>query len=137
MASGVDPGYTVDHGSADPDGVSVLSYSPREREKTRRYWTPERLEQADEKAGVSDRDGIGQQLNATIVPLAEIDSLGVLFGRKDNQPWRCSANAVEAQNLSVISTAGHCVAEKPHVIDHLVFYAGYRGPHRLSAFWKL
>ncbi|WP_236688898.1 trypsin-like serine peptidase [Clavibacter michiganensis] len=114
---------------SDPNAVSVITQSQHERDETQSYWTPERLRAADTRGGVlQDADGVSAQLNSTVVPITETNSLGVLFGRKDGHPWRCSANAVDARNLSVVSTAGHCVAERGHTIDHLVFAAGYRGP---------
>ncbi len=120
---------------SDPNAVSVITQSQHERDETQSYWTPERLREADTRAGVrQDADGVSAQLNSTVVDAREISSLGVLFGRKDGRPWRCSANAVDARNLSVVSTAGHCIAERGHTIDHLIFAAGYRGPNSTPLF---
>jgi Trypsin-like peptidase domain len=52
--------------------------------------------------------------------------VGKLFFTKSGRPYECSGSVVEAENRSVVWTAGHCVADRGKFHSNWIFVPAYR-----------
>ncbi|MGW3012079.1 trypsin-like serine peptidase [Streptomyces sp. NPDC001219] len=108
--------------SADP--VSVLTYTPKERQEALAYWTPARVKAVGKSVDLGPTGPKAKPWQGTAMK-----TVGRLFFVNANgaDTW-CTATAVKSANRSAVMTAAHCVrrgSSPGNTNIAMVFVPGY------------
>lgn len=120
------------------------SFSEREADSAKRYWTEERLAEAlrrDPAFGrVPEPDAIGSELRHRPVRVSRPE-VGKIIGRSDFGPYSCSGAVIDTASLRLVLTAAHCLYAEGSWGRRIVFIPDFRrgkrprGTYRSTAAW--